>query len=191
MGERRNLKTEEIEQFVAQAQNGSSEAFGELYDIFINPIYRYIHYRVGPQEAEDLTELVFLKSWENIRQYRKGVHSFSAWLFRIAHNIIVDFYRSNHQQVELSEEIEDERLESNSIQRSHRHFDQEILAQAMRQLKDVYRQIIILRYINDFSYEEIVHIMGRSHAALRILQFRALRSLKKNLERMGITKNNM
>lgn len=184
-------KEEEIEKLVVESQRGESAAFGKLYDIFIDPIYRYVHYRVSASDAEDLTELVFLKSWENVRQYRKGIRSFSSWIFRIAHNVVVDHYRSRHPEDELTEDIVDHRDEANSQNRAHQSFDQEILGKAMREIKDHYRQILILKYINDLTNDEIAYIMGRSHAALRILQFRALRSLRRVLERMGVSGNSL
>lgn len=184
-------KEEEIEKLVTESQRGDSAAFGKLYDIFIDPIYRYVHYRVGASDSEDLTELVFLKSWENVRQYKKGIRSFSSWIFRIAHNVVVDHYRSRHPEDELTEDIIDHRDEANSQKRAHQSFDQEILGKAMREIKDHYRQILILKYINDLTNDEIAYIMGRSHAALRILQFRALRSLRRVLERMGVSENSL
>lgn len=180
-------KEEEIESLVIASQRGKSEAFGKLYDIFVNPIYRYVHYRVDASDGEDLTELVFLKSWENIRQYRKGERSFSSWIFRIAHNVVVDHYRSRHPQDELTEDIIDRGDGADSKKRAHQRFDQELLEHAMRELKDSYRQILILKYVNELTNNEIGYIMGRSQAALRILQFRALRNLRRIIERMGVT----
>ena len=184
-------KEKEIENFVIASQRGDSEAFGKLYDIFVDPLYRYIYYRVGAGEAEDLTELVFLKSWENIKQYRTRERSFSSWIFRIAHNVVVDFYRSQRPQDELSENIIDYREEADSQTLANRRFDNEVLGKAMLELKDRYRQIIILKFINDLTNEEIGYITGRSQAALRILQFRALRKLRRILERMGVSENNL
>jgi RNA polymerase sigma-70 factor (ECF subfamily) len=180
------LADQEIEILVGKSQRGDSGAFGRIYDDFVAPVYRYLYYRVGVDEAEDLTELVFLKTWEHIRSYRPKNRRFSAWLFRIAHNIVVDFYRSNHFQEKLSEDIPDHRVEANSTDRAHRHFDQELLGRAMKELKDHYRQILILKYMNDLTNEEIAQIMGRSQAALRILQYRALKSLRRIIQNMGI-----
>lgn len=180
-------KQERIEALVATAQAGSSEAFAKLYDIFVDPIYRYIYYRAGSVEAEDLTELVFLKTWENIRQYRSGKHHFSAWIFRIAHNIVVDFYRSKDTYDELPENIEDQRIEASAMHRAHRSLDRGVLDRAMMELKDSYRQIVVLKYLNDLSNDEIAEILGRSQSAVRILQFRALKKLRRILERMGIS----
>lgn len=181
------MDREEIEQLVISSQKGESDAFAKLYDIFVNPIYRYMYYRIGKHDAEDLTELVFLKTWENIQKYYRGKHSFSSWLFRIAHNVVIDYYRSKRTEEELSEDTEDSRAQESTMNNAKRHFNEELLGEGMAQLKDHYRQILILKYVNDFSNEEIASIMGRSQAALRILQFRALKSLKNILERKGIS----
>lgn len=184
-------KEDEIQSFVLAAQQGDSDAFGKVYDIFADSIYRYVYYRVGASDAEDLTELVFLKTWEHIKKFRRGHFSFSSWIFRIAHNVVVDHYRSRHTEDELSEDMQDKRREAETSFRAHQHFDQEVLKKAMAELKDHYRQVLILKYINDMSNEEIGFIMGRSQAALRILQFRALRHLRRVLERMGVTEDNL
>ncbi len=181
----------QIEELVLASQRGESDAFGKLYDIFVDSIYRYIYFRVGTEEAEDLTELVFLKTWENIKHYKKSTHTFSSWLFRIAHNLVVDYYRAHRHNGELTEDLQDFREEANTPARTHRHFDQTALAAGMKDLKDTYRQILILKYVNDLSYEEIGFIMDRSQAALRILQFRALKNLRRIIEKMGISEEDV
>ena len=191
MSERSPQQLQEIEAIVSRCQAGSSDSFAKLYDLFINPIYKYIFFRVGRGEAEDLTELVFLKTWENIRSYKSGTSSFSSWIFRIAHNIVVDHYRSKRPEEQLDEQFQDFRREANAMDRAHRRFDKDLLTHAMKELNDNYRQIIILKYVNDLSNDEIAAITGRSHAALRILQFRALRSLRQVLERMGFSDQNV
>ena len=178
---------EEIIKLVVMSQEGNSEAFGKLYDIFVKPIYRYVFFRVGERESEDLTELIFLKVWENIGQFQSGYRNFSSWLFRIAHNVVIDHYRLHQVEDELTEELLDHRREANTSLQAKLHLDQTVLSEAMKELKDHYRQVLILKYMEDFSNEEISHIMGRSQAALRILQFRALKSLRKILERRGIS----
>ncbi|MBP9718602.1 sigma-70 family RNA polymerase sigma factor [Candidatus Gracilibacteria bacterium] len=179
---------ERINELVRKSQAGDSEAFGALYEQFITPIYRYIYYRVGAEETEDLTEMVFLKAWENIKQFRFGVHSFSSWIFRIAHNVIVDHYRlSRYNTEELPENVHDTRVEALASQRAHRSLNGRLISDALAELKDDYRQVVILKYINELSNEEIGVVMERSQASLRILQFRALRMLRKILEERGLT----
>lgn len=186
-GSRSNESKLIIEQLVASAQRGDSDAFAKLYDSFIHPIYRYVYFRVGKDDAEDLTELIFLKTWEHIRRYRQGDHHFSAWIFRIAHNVVVDHYRNHRAEDELAETLPDRRKENDTRTRTHRRFEVEALSTALAKLKGDYRQILVLKYINDLSNEEIAQVMDRSRSALRILQFRALKNLRQILENMGIS----
>lgn len=179
---------QKIERLVIESQHGNADSFGELYDIFIDGIYRYMFFRVGQHEAEDLTELVFLKTWENIRQYKQSKSGFSAWIYRIAHNLVIDYYRLyKHRTEELSENIVDHRLEAQTMDRAHRSLNNGIVTGSLMQLPPDYRQILVLKFVEDLSYVEIGEIMGRTQAALRILQLRALRKLKQLLEEKGIT----
>lgn len=181
-----NLRSENVEALVASSQKGDSKSFGQLYDIFVQPIYRYVYYRIGRSEAEDLTEMIFLKTWEHIGKYRRGESSFSSWIFRIAHNVVVDYYRGSKTTDELPDDIEDSRPAVKADTMARLAVTSEILSEALKKLKDQYRQVIILKYVNDLSNEEIAEIMGKSQTALRILQFRALRQLKTMLNKKGI-----
>lgn len=184
-----NLTDLEVGGLILDCQNGHSGAFGKIYDMFIDQIYRYIFYRVGATDSEDLTELVFLKAWEKIHQYHAAKGSFRSWLFRIAHNSVVDFYREvgNSRNEALNEMAVDASQNGNATLRAHRSLNQKTLYRAMRELSDRYRQILILKYVNDCDNDEISIILNKSQAAVRILQFRALRSLKQILEKYGIT----
>ncbi|PJC36696.1 hypothetical protein CO046_04750 [Candidatus Peregrinibacteria bacterium CG_4_9_14_0_2_um_filter_53_11] len=187
-GAQEDLRSERVEELVAQAQAEDSTSFGELYDLFVDPIYRYVYYRVQVEEVEDLTELVFLKAWENIRQYRREKFSFSAWIFRIAHNIVVDFYRmQKHTTQELPDQLPDTRHEYAAQSRAHRRIKREALDEALDELKDDYKTVLVLKYMNGLNNDEIALIMARSQPALRILQFRALRQLRNVLEKRGIS----
>lgn len=179
---------QKVERLVVESQKGNAESFGELYDIFIDGIYRYMFFRVGEHEAEDLTELVFLKAWENIRQYKSSNSGFSSWIYRIAHNLVIDYYRLyKHRTEELSENVVDHRLEAQTMERAHRSLNNGIVTSSLMQLPSDYRQILVLKFVEDLSYGEIGEIMGRTQAALRILQLRALRKLKQLLDERGIT----
>ena len=182
---------EEIERLVILVQKGDQDAFAKIYDLFIDPIYRYIFYRVKDEEAEDLVETVFLKAWENIRQYKPGNKSFSAWIFRIAHNLVIDHYRanSNSTNVELDDNLPDHKREHNPIRSTENILHQRSLKKALACLSKKYQEVIIYKFINEFSNEEIAKIMKKSEGSIRILQFRALKALKKELEEMGIKEN--
>ncbi|MBL4694088.1 sigma-70 family RNA polymerase sigma factor [Candidatus Gracilibacteria bacterium] len=178
----------EIENLVVQVQAGDQDAFAALYEILIDPIYRYIYYRVPATESEDLTETVFLKVWKNINKYRPMKNIFTAWVFRIAHNLVVDYYRAakNKKVDELSEMLPDMDRQHNPIVRTKQSMDKDTLKKALARMKDSYREIIIYKFMNELSNSEIALILNKSEGSLRILQFRALKSLKKELQDMGI-----
>jgi RNA polymerase sigma-70 factor, ECF subfamily len=171
----------EIEALIRKAQKGDAEAFGEVYDKFVVPIYRYIYYRVSQSQAEDLTEIVFLRAWEKRKSYQKQKgNTFNSWIFRIAHNAVVDHYRSNSkaQICELSEEIPESRMTADPVQNLESKFDQQELICALRELPDLQQQVIILKFVNGFENVEIAEVIGKSVGAVRVIQFRALNRLK-------------
>lgn len=184
----KNNRNEEVEKLVFLSQKGDQEAFARLYDLFIDPIYRYVYYRVNSSDAEDLVETVFLKVWENIRQYKAKKRSFSAWIFRVAHNLVVDHYRSFKDKTfeELNPQMPDQNRQHNPIKTVQNVLDNEVLKKALNKLKKQYRDIILYKFVNDLSNQEIAQILDRSEGSLRILQFRALKALKKELENMGV-----
>ncbi len=135
-----------IDQWVAQSQEGDSTAFGKIYDEFVKPIYRYIYYRVDKAIVEDLTEDTFFKAWQNLKKYKKGKHPFSSWLFRIAHNLVVDFYRKNKVTIEMIDEtVVDTR--QNPSQKANIKLNQIRIQKVIKKLPSNYQQIIILKYI--------------------------------------------
>lgn len=173
---------EQLDNLVRKAQQGETEAFESIYNAFIDQIYRYIYYRTDREDALDLTETVFLKVWENVSSYKCGRKYFSAWIYRIAHNVVVDHYRLNKESVELSYEIPDENRESHPINRTEKSLNNQVLMKAISKLKKKYQQIIILKYINELDNREIARIMRRTEGNLRILKFRALRALRQIME---------
>lgn len=191
MSEKSNLKErrEEIEELVLKVQDGDHHAFSCLYDIFIDPIYRYVYYRVKAKDAEDLVENVFLKVWEHIKKYKRAKKSsFSAWIFRIAHNVVVDHYRtSSTKEIDpLDYSVPDHKRDHNPIHVTEDAIDKRVLRVAINKLKDNYREIIVYKFINDFSNAEIAQILGKTEGSLRILQHRALKALRAELNHMGL-----
>ncbi len=179
---------QEIEELVKKSQKGDQDAFSVLYDFFVDRIYKYIYYRVNEEDVEDLVEMVFLKVWENIKQYKFKKKSFSAWIFRIAHNLVVDYYRANKNKetFELSEFLSDENRQHNPIKKTQQILDREVLRVAISKLNKSYQEIITYKFINELSNKEISKILKKTEGSLRILQHRALKALKDELEKMGI-----
>jgi RNA polymerase sigma-70 factor, ECF subfamily len=164
---------------VGRAINGDQEAFGDLYEKYLDAIFRYIYYRVNNHhEAEDLTETVFLKAWEALGSYRLSNVPFKAWLYRIAHNLVIDLYRTQKQEAPLdghtgfSDDGQSPEEQVVWLERT------EQLLAAMAGLDEDHRQVLSLRFINELSHAETAYIMNRSEGAVRVLQHRALNALR-------------
>lgn len=170
---------------IDRAIAGDANAFGELYSRHLDPIYRYIFFRVGEQEeAEDLTETVFLKAWEAIPGYKDFGNPFSSWLYRIAHNMVVDFHRKiktvpNRLEADEPIEIVDESLNTLGMVIEAEQFVE--LGKAIAQLTVEQQQVIVLRFIEDMSHAEIAKIIGKNEGTCRMIQHRALVALSKLL----------
>jgi len=191
MSEHRSLKTQEreIETLVSKAQEGNTDAFAKLYDIFFTPVYRYVYYRVRIEDYEDIIEIVFLKIWTNVKKYRvtDKNSSFISWVFRIAHNVVIDYYRDHRETIELTPDIPDHRDTASIHTGADQKINNGILKSALGRLKEPYQQVLVLKFLDDLDNTEIATILGKSQNSLRILQFRALKSLRNVLEEMGIT----
>jgi RNA polymerase sigma-70 factor, ECF subfamily len=154
-------------------------AFGELYDQFVDRVYRYLYYRAASQaEAEDLTEQVFLKAWEG--------RPFLAWLYRLAHNVHIDHVRSHRPTTSLNNQARPFELSSARASRDlARCLDVDVLTDAMTHLTVEQQQVIILKFIEGFDNEQIALAMDKREGAIRALQMRALQSLRRVLESQG------
>lgn len=178
------LTEAELQEHILASQNGESEPFGKIYDHFLTPIYRYVYYKVPENEAEDLTEVVFLKAWQSIKRYKQGTTPFSSWLFRIAHNTVIDFYRTNREMLELADYIEDEREHINPRKLTDQEFLRKDVKHALAKLPPNQSEIIILKFFNNLSNAEIADYLGKNEGAIRVLQMRALQKLKKVMGNM-------
>ena len=173
-----------IDGIVAKMQEGDTAAFGELYDLYLDDIYRFIFYKVTHKElAEDLTEDTFLKVWQNIQSYKKTKYPFSSWLYRIAHNTVIDHLRKEKVDIaELIIEVHDERMDATEFAKEH--FNQQLLQRAMVGLPEMQREAIILKYVNDLSNAEIADVLEKSETAVRTLLSRAIAKLKETIQRL-------
>ena len=167
-----------IDELVERSKKGDTQAFALIYDELVKPVYRYIYYRVDQQIAEDLTEEAFLKVWQNLSQYKKGKHPFSSWVFRIAHNLICDYYRKNRSSDEMHENMADPIASRDPAFQVNVKFNQIKLRKAIQKLPEKYQEVIVLKYINDLSNQEIADAIGKSEGAVRTIQFRALQQLR-------------
>lgn len=168
-----------------KATSGDKEAFGLIYDQYIERIYNYIYYRTGnTADAEDLTAQVFFKAYNHIGNYQDRGVPFSAWLYRIAHNMVANWHRdtSKHPEVALEETfhsgVRAEYPELVLLQGE----EKSVLLQAIHRLPAERQQLVILKFVEHLSNQEIGEIMGRTEGAIKSLYHRTLSSLRKDLK---------
>lgn len=170
-------------ELLARAKQCDADALGELYDRYSAKIYAYVFYHVGNQElAEDLTAGVFIKMLDAIRSSKAWQSSFSGWLYRIAHNMIVDHFRRNNQRQHLPL---DERLVSakeDPVSAVEEMLTGEMLGEALLYLTEEQRLVIIYKFCEGFSNLQVAKLMGKTEGAIKSLQYRALASLRRYLE---------
>lgn len=158
------------------------DAFGALYDRHVVRVYRHIYYMVGnAAEAEDLSAQAFLQAWEAIHRYQMRGAPFVSWLLRIAHNLGVSHLRSKRDSSELPETLVDHSRHGNPEEVLQRQVEADRVRQAIMRLRDEQRQVIMLRFIEDLEYREVAEIVGKSVAAVRVIQHRALHALRKQM----------
>jgi RNA polymerase sigma-70 factor (ECF subfamily) len=164
-----------------------SHAFGELYDRFIERVYRYLYFRTGSHpEAEDLAEQVFLKAWEAIGRYRWQGRPFLAWLYRLAHNTHIDYVRTQRPTASLNNEHRPVELVSTAAAVDlARALDADLLARALGQLTQDQQQVIVMKFLEGMDNEQIAQSLNKREGAIRALQMRALMSLRRVLENEG------
>ena len=170
---------------LSKAISGDKQAFGSLYEYFYNQIFNYLLIRTGNRdEAEDMTEVVFLKTWDHLSSFslKNGPHSFRAWLFRIAHNTLVDHYRKKRdvqsfEKVDISGSIKE-----NPEWILHEKESTRELIQALSTLDVQAQHVIVSRFFSKLSHKETAQSLGISEGNVRVIQFRALEKLRKILK---------
>ncbi len=165
------------------AAQGDKKSFGKLYERYLDEIYRYVFIKIGNQQsAEDITEETFIKTWKSLSRIYQGdgrIDNLRAWLYRIAKNLVVDYYRKNKPEIVIGPNIAENLQSPEEIVIEQE--ESTWIVSALQKLKPDFQQIIILRLINDMSHKEIASIMGISEGHSRILLYRALKNLKELL----------
>jgi RNA polymerase sigma-70 factor (ECF subfamily) len=169
---------------VQRATGRDREAFGALYDRHVVRVYRHLYYLVGnAAEAEDLAAQTFLQAWQAVPRYQIRGAPFISWLLRIAHNLGVSHLRSRRDGLELPATLVDHGSHGNPELSVERQADVDRVREAILQLREEQRQVIILRFVEDLEYPEVAQIVGKSVAAVRVIQHRALNALRKQIWR--------
>ena len=176
------------EAVLAQAAQGDGDAFGALYERYVGRIYTYIYYRTGnPEDAEDLTARVFFRAMRHIGKYRDRGLPFSAWLYRIAHNLVANWHRDNsrRKEVPLEDTILGKASGSHPEHELMQTQERERLLMVLRTLPADRQHLVILKFVEHLSNAEIGQIMGRTEGAVKSLYHRTLISLRDDFDRIS------
>ncbi len=169
---------------IARAAAGDPESFGALYQQYSDAIYRFILARVRePAEAEDLCGQVFLKAWEAMPGYEQRGHRFSSWLYQIAHNLVIDYYRSQPpgHTVSLADNPAFDGGQENTLDCVIAREESATIASAIAELPLDQRRVIVLRFFQGLPHGEVARLIDKSRAACRVIQHRALAALSQTL----------
>ncbi|MFQ3684238.1 sigma-70 family RNA polymerase sigma factor [Roseiflexus sp.] len=167
---------------IARAAAGDAESFGVLYQQYSAAIYRFILARVRePAEAEDLCGQVFLKAWEAMPAYEQRGYRFSSWLYQIAHNLVIDYYRTQHPACTLVDAPALNDGHESTLDRVIANEESATIASAIAELPPDQRRVIVLRFFQDLPHGEVARLLDKSRAACRVIQHRALTALSHTL----------
>ncbi len=184
-------KSKDKKLFSKIKKNKDKEAFIEAYDLYIDDVFRFIYFKVGnKEEANDITSSVFLKTWNYVNtETLKDVKTLRALIYRIARNAVIDHYRQSYKQTQSIEgdgtlekkmDIPDEGQDiAGEIELNE---EMQRVLEKLDELKDEYREVIVLRFINELNFQEIAEVTGKSKNNIRVLTHRALKALKELLE---------
>ena len=176
------MDDETLDRLVAEAQRGNPEAFGRIFDAYVGPIHRFIASRVNrPSDAEDLTQLVFVKALEALPRYEARGVPFGGWLFRLARNAVIDHVRTHRDHVGLESATERPGGDAgpDEVVAVRQALDE--VAAAMEALTEEQREAIALRFFAGLSAREAAAVMGKQEGTVRGLQFRAIAAMRRSL----------
>lgn len=172
-----------------KAQHKDPESFAKVYDMYVDRIFRFIYFKVSDRElAQDFAAETFLKAWEYINTEKK-IDNLNALLYRIARNLVIDHYRrKSTQEISLDQTMIELELAGGDIasatdiaQEVGYKLEVEQLLEVLRELKDEYEEVLLLRYVEGFDISEIAHISQKKQGAVRVLLYRAHKALEKLL----------
>ena len=189
--QRKESEAKRVRALVGRAQGGDRDALEELYLLHFDRIYSYLHMTVGNRhDAEDLTTQTFLKMLESIGRFRWRSAPFSAWLFRIAHNLAMDHFRARKRWQPEEEVPEPPGSEEPSAEMLAMHsIGRQSMMELIETLSPEQQQVLTLKFVFNFSNGEAATILGKTEGAIKSLQHRALASLQKQLEKREAEKS--
>lgn len=178
------MKDSNDEKILSRAISGDNAAFGELYEKYVARIYNYVYYRTGSiYDAEDLTERVFMRAMNHIGSYKDYGLPFSAWLYRIAHNLVANWHRDNSRRKEVS--LDERSFVHHQSEHPESQLlileEKEALMTIIRRLPPDRQQVLILKFVEHLTNYEIGQVMGRTEGAIKSLYHRTLINLREEI----------
>ncbi|MFA5000229.1 MAG: sigma-70 family RNA polymerase sigma factor [Patescibacteria group bacterium] len=184
------IKKFKNKQALSKLKSRDKEAFIKAYDENAEEIHRFVYFKVGNrEEADDLTSMIFLKCWHHIQNKTlEDANTLRALLYKIARTSIVDYYRANSGRPAASLDDEENKIEimddsEDPRDRLDREREIELIRRQLPLLKEEYREIIIMKFVNDLSLDEIADVSGKSKGSIKVMIHRALSALKEMVEK--------
>ena len=176
---------EDERKLISKAKEGKEEAFGQLYDKYMPAIYRFVFLKVGAQkaQAEDICHEVFMNAWQNIKNFRFQGYPFSSWLYRIASNAVIDYYRTRKVNIDI-DSVPEETVVATNVSLNDNFDDQldlQMIKLCLKKLEPSYQDVLIMKFVEELSNKEIAAALEKSEGAVRVVQHRAIKQLKKYL----------
>ena len=177
-----SLNQDESEIWVEQACQGNTQAFGHVYEHYLPFVYKFVYFRLNSKEdAEDLTEKIFFKVWQAIYKYDPTKASFKTWLFTITRRTLIDFYRTHKVTYELKEAFQ-----IGTEDATEEYLDQQLamdkVIPVIKSLPEEQAEVITLRFLSQLNAKETASIMNKTEGAIRVLQHRALKQIRADLQ---------
>ena len=171
-----------LDRLVDEARSGDAEAFAAIFDRYHEPVYRFIASRIHrPADAEDLTQLAFVKALEALPRYESRGVPFGGWLFRLARNVVIDHVRTHKETAELEQVLEHADRDRGPDEWAMTRQEIDSVRVALATLTDEHREAIALRFFAGLSAKEAAIAMGKQEGTVRGLQFRAIAALRRQL----------
>lgn len=172
---------------VKKAKDGDREAFGELYRVYLDRIYRFVYFLVLDEPlAEDITQNTFLKAWNYLPKYVPEKGTFQSFVYKVARNLVIDHQRKK-KEVAITQETELFLPADTDIEEEYEASERSVtVKRALSSLPDFDKEIVIMRYFEELSYSEISKVVGKKESAIRVRVHRALKMIKDNLKKIKI-----
>lgn len=176
------MRKDDLKKEAILASRGNKEAFGRIYDALFDRIYKFVYFRVSThEETEDITEEAFLKVWNKIKTYKDVGISFEAWVYRIAHNTLIDYYRTKKTEESIDNhwDLADDKPTPEDLFLKNQLLQD--VYDSLKGIKENYAEVVVLKYVNGLDYSEIAEILSKPQDQVRVLLSRAIKTLKQKV----------